>query len=120
MSTGSIVVIAVAAAAVLFLLAIMLYRARAEREIERRRVVGEWDAHREAAESGIAKARELGAEAELHRNKASEHAALADEHAEAASAHAEQAEGFERQISSAGAAATRHEAEAAERERKIG
>jgi uncharacterized iron-regulated membrane protein len=120
MSTGLVIAIVIAAAIVLFLLAAMAWRARAEREIERRRVVGEWGAHRDVADAKRARVQELGAQAEVHREAAAEHAALADEHNEAAVAHAEQAQQVEREISSADAAAARHEAEAKEREERLG
>jgi RecA/RadA recombinase len=116
----TVVVIAAAAAVVIFVVAAMLRRAHLERDIERRRVVGEWDAHQRAAESNVARARSLGAEAQHHRDKAAEHAALADEHAEAAIAHAQQADQFERMVSSVADRAGHHEAEAAEREAKLG
>lgn len=119
MSTGLVILIVIAGAIVLFLLTAMVMRARAERDIERRRVVGEWGAHRDVADTNRARARELGAEAQVHREAASEHAALADEHAQAAEAHAEQAQQFERELGDAGAAATRHEAAAEEREEKL-
>jgi hypothetical protein len=118
-SAGLVIVIVVAAVVVLGLLATMLMRARAEREIERRRVVGEWGAHREAAATGHARAQALGAEAAGHREAAAEHASLADEHAEAASEHAEQAAQLERQIADAGDATARHETAAEEREERL-
>ena len=120
MSTFAIIGIVIAAAIVVFVASAMLLRARAERQIERRRVVGEWSAHRDAADSTVAKARELGADAKAHREEAEEHAALADEHAEAALTHAELAEQLERQVSNTGATAARHESEAKEREEKLG
>jgi hypothetical protein len=119
MSTGLVIVIVMAGAIILFLLSAMVMRARAERDIERRRVVGEWGAHRDVADTKRAQARELGAEAEVHREAAAEHAALADEHAEAAEAHAEQAQQFEREISDVDAAAARHQAAAEEREERL-
>jgi hypothetical protein len=118
-STGVVIAIVIAAGIVLFLLAAMVRRARAEREIERRRVVGEWGAHREAADTKRSRAKELGDKAQVHRKAAAKHATLADQHAEAAASHAEQARRAESEISDADAAAARHEEEAEKRKERL-
>jgi FtsZ-interacting cell division protein ZipA len=119
MSTALIIVIAIAAIIVIALVATMLRRNAAEREIEHNRLSGEALAHRDQADSNVAKARERGREAEEHRRQAEEHAVRAEEHAAAASEHAEQASQLEGQIRIAGEAAARHDAAAAEREAKL-
>jgi ABC-type lipoprotein release transport system permease subunit len=119
MSTALIIVIAVAAIVVIALIAAMVRRRNAEREIEQHRLSGEALAHRDQADSNVAKAQERGHEAELHRRQASEHAVRAEEHAAAASEHAEKATGLEREIQTAGQAAAFHDDQAAEREDKL-
>ena len=119
MSTALIIVIAVAAVIVIALIATMLRRNAAEREIEHERLSGEASAHRDQADSNVAKARERGREAEEHRRRAEEHAILAEEHATAASEHAEQAAALESQIRTAGESAAFHDSQAAEREAKL-
>jgi hypothetical protein len=58
MSTALIIVIAIAAIVVIALIAAMLRRNAAEREIEHERLSGEAVAHRDQADSNVAKARE--------------------------------------------------------------
>jgi hypothetical protein len=67
----------------------------------------------------VAKARDRGRDAEVHRRQAEEHAARAEEHAAAASEHAEKASALDRQVRTAGEAAAFHDAQAAEREEKL-
>ena len=119
MSTALIIVIAIAAIIVIALIAAMLRRNAAEREIEHERLSGEALAHRDQADSNVAKARERGRAAEEHRQQAEEHAIRAEEHAAAASEHAEQASTLESQVKTAGEAAAFHDSQAAEREEKL-
>ena len=71
MSTALIIVIVIAVIVVVALVAAQLRRRAAEREIEQERLSGEAVAHREQADSNVAKARERGQEAELHRRQPS-------------------------------------------------
>jgi Tfp pilus assembly protein PilV len=119
MSTVAILFIVVGVLAVGALLLALLRSARLEREIERQRLDSEAAAYRERAGSSISRARELGSEAEFHRQKAVEHAELADHHADAADRHADLAAKAEEQAAKAGEKASTDGAEAAERERKI-
>ena len=70
MSTLLIIVIVIAAILVVAVIASMLRRRAAEREIEQERLSGEAAAHRDQADSQIARARETGQEADLHRAQA--------------------------------------------------
>jgi FtsZ-interacting cell division protein ZipA len=119
MSTALIIVIVIAAIVVIALIAALLRRRAAEHEIEQDRLSGEALAHRDQADSNVAKARERGREAEQHRSEAEEHAARADQHATAAAEHAEKASALEQQIQTAGKAAAFHDDQAAEREEKL-
>jgi len=114
-----IVVIVIAVLVVVGLLALMARRRAAEREIEAERLSGEAVAHRQQADSNVAKARERGRDAERHRRQAEQHAAQAEEHAAAASEHAEKAGTLEREVNTAGEAAAFHDRQAAEREEKL-
>jgi FtsZ-interacting cell division protein ZipA len=119
MSTVLIIVIVIAALIVVGLLVAMARRRAAEREIEQERLSGEALAHRDQADSNVARARERGRDAERHRREAEEHAVRAEEHAAAASEHAEKAGSLERQVRTAGEAAAFHDRQAAEREEKL-
>jgi len=101
------------------LFVVMARRRAAEREIEHDRLSGEAVAHRDQAESNVARARERGRDADRHRTVAERHAVEAEEHAAAASEHAEKAAKLERQARTAGEAAARHDREAADREAKL-
>jgi hypothetical protein len=119
MSAVLIIVIVVAALVVLGLVITMGRRRAAEREIEHERMSGEAAAHRDQADANVAKARERGRDAERHRRQAEEHAVRAEEHAAAATEHAEKAGTLERQVRTAGEAASFHDRQAAEREEKL-
>jgi hypothetical protein len=97
----------------------MLRKRAAEREIERERLSGEASAHRDQADSNVARARDLGHKAEEERAAAERHAIAADEHAKAAQEHAERATGLEEKTQNAGHAAAFHDKQAAEREEKL-
>jgi HAMP domain-containing protein len=116
----SAVLIVVIVAAVLAAVAVLLYirHASAERVIERGRLGDEVDIYREQASVNVERARELGREADEHRQLAEQHAELSDQHAATAHQHAERAAELEGAVSSAGEAAARHEAAAQERERQ--
>ena len=119
MSPVLIVVIVLAVLVVVGLLAVMARRRAAEREIEHERLSGEATAHRQQADSNVAKARERGRDAERHRRQAEDHAVRAEEHATAATEHAEKAGTLEREVRTAGEAAAFHDRQAAEREEKL-
>lgn len=95
-------------------------RSRAQKRIEHDRLTGEASAHREQADSNVARARELGREADEHRSEAERHAVAADEHTAAAQEHAEKASALENQVRTAGQSAARHDEQAADREQKLG
>ncbi len=119
MSTITIIVVALAALLLIGLAASLLRKRALEREVEHDRLSGEASAHREQADSNIARARELGREAESERSEAERHAIAAEEHTEAAAAHAERARALEQRIRTAGSAAAFHDERAAEREQKL-
>jgi hypothetical protein len=119
MSTALVIVIVVAAVIVIALVAAMVRRQAAEREIEHDRLSGEAFAHRDQADANVARARELGREAEDARRQAEEHAIAADEHARAAQENAQRATELEGRVETAGRAAARHDEQAAEREDKL-
>ena len=119
MSTALIIVIVIAAIVVIALIAAFLRSRSAEREIEQERLSSEAVAHRDQADSNVAKARERGREADEARRQAEEHAVRAEEHAAAATEKAEQAAALEQQIRTAGKAAAFHDDQAAEREEQL-
>jgi hypothetical protein len=119
MATALIIVIVIAAIVVIAAVAALLRSRAIEREIEQERLSGEALAHRDQADSNVARARERGREAERHRREAEQHAVRAEEHAAAAADHAEKAAALERQIQTAGRAAAFHDGQAAEREEKL-
>src|SRR5918996_3655921 len=105
----------IAGVLILLVVAFVLFRRAATgRAARRERLASEASAHRVQAEANVARARELGREAEEHRRQAEEHAALADEHAEKAAEHAERAAELEDTVGRAGRAADFHEDHATE------
>jgi septal ring factor EnvC (AmiA/AmiB activator) len=113
-----LIVIIVAAVVLLFAAFLYLRHAQAERVIEDKRLEDEVGVYRRQASVNVSRARELGREADEQRRLAQEHAELSDRHATTAAEHAERAAELEGGVSSAGEAAARHEAAAAERERQ--
>ena len=118
MSTGAIVAIVIGIALVCSGAFLMLREAR-DRAAERVRMRRDARDHRAQADAGVARARELGGEAELHRAEAHRHAELADEHAQRADEYAAAAAGLQQKVSRAGSAAGRHDARAAELEGRV-
>jgi hypothetical protein len=116
----SAVLIVIIGAAVVLAVAAVLYvrHLQTERVIEGQRLDDEADAYRRQAGVNVERARELGREAGEQRDLAERHAELSDQHATTAQQHAERAAELEGAVSSAGEAAARHEAAAAERERQ--
>lgn len=105
---------------VLAIVAFLVWRrVAAERAAEKARLAQEASAHREQADSNVARARELGSAAEVHRAEAERHAVAADEHAHAAQEHAEKASELESKIRTAGKSAARHDELATDREQKL-
>jgi hypothetical protein len=119
MSVALVIVIVIAAVVLAAVAFTLIRRAAAEREIEHERVSGEAFAHRDQADANVARARDLGREAEEHRSEAARHAAAADEHALAAQEHAERATKLEQEVKTAGKAAAFHDEQAADREERL-
>lgn len=119
MSTLTIIVIVVAALIAIALLVAFARHRSAEREIEHDRLSSEAFAHRDQADSNVARAREVGREAEAERSEAERHAAVAEEHAQKADEHAQKASDLEKRVETAGRAAAFHDEQAAEREERI-
>jgi hypothetical protein len=119
MSTVVIFIIVLAVLVLVGLAVTMVRRRAVEREIEADRISGEAFAHRDQAESNVARARDLGQEAEEERKRAEQHAIAADEHAQAAQEHAERATSLEQKVETAGRAAAFHDDQAAEREERL-
>ena len=118
MSTGAIVAIVIGIALVCWGAFLMLREAR-DRAVEHARRRRDARDHRAQADAGVARARELGGEAELHRAEAQRHAELADEHARKADEHAAAVAELQQKVSRAGSAAGRHDERAAELEGKL-
>src|SRR4051794_33710656 len=97
-----LIVVVVAAVAIVALALIYARHASAERVIERDRLDGEVGAYRDRATASITRARELGREADEHRQLAEQHAELSDKHAATAAEHAERAAQLEGAVRSAG------------------
>jgi hypothetical protein len=115
-----LIVIIVAAVVVAVGALAYVRHASAERVIEGQRLDDEVGIYRRQASVNVDRARELGREADEQRRLAERHAALSDQHAATAQEHAERAAELEGAVSTAGEAAARHEAAAAERERQRG
>jgi flagellar biosynthesis/type III secretory pathway M-ring protein FliF/YscJ len=87
-STLAIVAIVVA----VLIIAFLAYRAWSQkRETERRQLRREAQDHRQVAEAGVGRAREMGKKSEHHEREARRHKELADEHARKAEEHAREA-----------------------------
>jgi biopolymer transport protein ExbB/TolQ len=118
----SALLVVIIVAVLVAVVAVLLYarHASAERVIERERLDDEVGIYRRQASVNVGRARELGREADEHHELAERHAELSEQHAATARQHAERAAELEGGVSSAGEAAARHEAAAAERERQRG
>jgi hypothetical protein len=117
-STGAIIAIIIGIV-VLAAIGFLLVRASRGRAEERARRTREARDHRAQADAGVARARDLGNEADRHRAEAHRHAELADEHAQKADEHAAQAAELQEKVARAGSAAGRHDERAADLESKL-
>jgi len=111
-----VIVIIVAAVLVLGFLAYRSYAAK--QEAERQRLRRDARGHRQQAEAGAGRARELGEKSEHHTREARRHKQLADEHANKAEEHAREAAKADGGKRRAGQAAGRHDERASELEDK--
>jgi flagellar biosynthesis/type III secretory pathway M-ring protein FliF/YscJ len=115
-STAIVIAIVIALGVVAFL----AYRSyAATKEAERQRARRDASDHRQQAEAGAGRAKELGEKSEHHEREARRHQQLAEEHGNKAEEHAREAAKAEGGKRRAGQAAGRHDERAAELEEKI-
>jgi len=120
MSTGLLIAIVDAVILLALLLIVPAVRSyRAKQAAKRERLARQAADHRAQADAGVARARDLGSEVEVHQEEAKRHRELSEAHALQAEEHEQSASEAQAAVNRAGAAAGRHDAQAADLESEL-